>query len=129
MAFAGDPPAAPVARVAPTLSAPYWTQANCLLAAADAAAKSLDMLFTMRNAGRYDFVEHDPLARPFVTHGRVVAGFSQAGLFSADLFLSYQLHKHGHRHAAQAVLIFGSALNTTGAVTSALDGNQTLRRK
>ena len=89
-----------------------------MLVTADAAAKSADMFFTMRNAGRYDFVEHDPLARPFVTHGRALAGISQGALFSTDLFLSHELHRHGHPRLARAVLFCGSAMNTMGAVVS-----------
>jgi len=127
LAFAGDPPASPITRSIPMPKPRYWTRANSMLVAADAAAKSVDMFFTMRNAGRYDFAEHDPLARPFVTHGRTLAGFSQGTLFSADVLLSYQLHKHGHRRLAKALLVFGSALNTTGAITSALDGNQVFK--
>ena len=124
LVFAGDPPATPVRLPASLHRDRYWTRANFLLVAADAAAKSTDMLFTMRNAGHCNFVEHDPLARPFVTHGRTLAGLSQAALFSGDLFLSYQLHKHGHARAAKAVLIFGATLSAAGAITSALDGNQ-----
>jgi hypothetical protein len=126
LAFAGDPPALPITRSVPVppIKPRYWTRENALLIAADAAAKSSDMFFTMRNAGRYDFIEHDPLARPFVTHGRAVAGLSQGALFSSDVFMSYQLHKHGHPRLAKAVFIFGSSLNTTGAVISALGGHQ-----
>ena len=131
LAFAGDPPALPVvhsASVPVSMNKPrYWTRENSLLVAADAAAKSADMFFTMRNAGRYDFVEHDPLARPFVTHGRTFAGLSQGALFSTDVFLSYQLHKHGHRRLAKAVLLIGSTLNTTGGIASALEGNQAIK--
>jgi len=127
LAFAGGPPALPVTRTAPVIKTEYWTRANSLLVVADAAAKSIDMLFTMRNAGRCDFVEHDPLARPFVTHGRTLAGVSEGVLFSTDVLLSFELQKHGHRRIAKAVLIFGSALNTTGAISSARHGNEVLK--
>jgi hypothetical protein len=127
LALAGDPPALSLARSAPAPKPRYWTRENSLLIAADATAKSFDMVFTMRNFGRYEFVEHDPLARPFVTHGRTLAGFSEGVLFSADVLLSHQLHKHGHPRLAKAMLVFGSTLNASGAVTSALDGNQARR--
>jgi hypothetical protein len=117
-AFAGDPGLVRITQYSPASKPRDWTRENWMLVAADAAAKSADMFFTMRNAGRYDFVEHDPLARPFVTHGRALAGISQGALFSADLFLSHELYRHAHSRLARVVLFCGAAMNSTGAVIS-----------
>lgn len=97
----------------------YWTASNAALVATDAVAKSGDMMFTMRNAGRPNFQEHDPLARPFVTHGRAIAGVSEGLMFAGEVFVSYQLHKHGHHKLAKVVLMLGIGGNTTGMATSA----------
>jgi hypothetical protein len=96
----------------------YLTGANRALIALDAVAKSADELFTMRNAGRMGFEEHDPLARPFVSHGRAIAGVSQGLLFAGEIFTSYELHRHGHAKLAKAVLLLGIGGNTTGIATS-----------
>jgi len=104
---------------APEPQPKFWTRGEILLATADAAAKSADMVFTMQNARGYDFVENDPVGRPFVTHGRAIAGVSQGALFLTDVFLSYQFHKHGHPRLAKAVLICGFGLNSAGASGSA----------
>lgn len=96
----------------------YWTATNIVLVAADAAAKTVDMMFTMRNAGAANFQEHDPLARPFVTHGRVLAGAGQGILFAGEVFASYELNKHGRRKAAKALLLLGIGGNTAGIATS-----------
>lgn len=96
----------------------YWTNPNISLVVADAAAKSVDMIFTMRNAGAVNFQEHDPLARPFVTHGRPIAGAAQGLPFAAEVFASYELNKHGHRKAAKILLLLGIGGNTAGIATS-----------
>ncbi|HZC22739.1 MAG TPA: hypothetical protein VE866_05315 [Candidatus Binatia bacterium] len=96
----------------------YWTKTNTALVATDALAKSLDMMFTMRNAGKPNFQEHDPLARPFVTHGRAIAGVGQGLLFAGEVFSSYELNKHGHRKLAKVVLLLGIGGNTAGVATS-----------
>ena len=96
----------------------YWTASNTALIVTDALAKSGDMLFTMRNAARPDFQEHDPLARPFVTHGPVIAGASQGLMFAGEVFASYELHKHGHRRMAKILLLLGIGGNTAGIATS-----------
>jgi len=96
----------------------YWTASNTALVVADALAKSSDMFFTMRNAGRPDFQEYDPVARPFVTHGPVIAGASQGLMFAGEVFASYEFHKHGHRRMAKIVLLFGIGGNSAGIATS-----------
>lgn len=96
----------------------YWTVSNTTLVVADAVAKSGDMFFTMQNAARPNFQEHDPLARPFVTHGCVVAGASEGLFFATEVFASYELHKHGHRRMAKVVLLLGAGGNTAGIATS-----------
>ena len=96
----------------------YWTKTNTALVVSDALAKSVDMMFTMRNAGKPNFQEHDPLARPFVTHGRAIAGVAQGFLFAGEVFASYELHKHGHRKLAKVLLLLGIGGNTAGIATS-----------
>lgn len=96
----------------------YWTKTNTALVVSDALAKSLDMTFTMRNAGKPNFQEHDPLARPFVTHGRAIAGLAQGLLFAGEVFSSYELNKHGHRKLAKVLLLLGIGGNTAGIATS-----------
>jgi hypothetical protein len=102
----------------PGVASTYWSRTNIALVAVDALAKSVDEAFTMRNAGRPNFEEHDPLARPFVTHGRAIAGTSQGLLFAGEVFTSYELHKHGHGKIAKAVLLLGIGGNTVGIATS-----------
>jgi hypothetical protein len=96
----------------------YLTKLNITLVTVDALAKSADELFTMQNAARPGFQEHDPLARPFVTHGRAIAGTSEGLLFAGEVFTSYELHKHGHRRLAKAVLLLGIGSNTAGIATT-----------
>jgi hypothetical protein len=115
MGAASSPPDAPLPEVA---SSSFWSKPNIALIAADALAKSGDEFFTMWNAGRPDFYERDPLARPFVMHGRAIAGVSQGLLFAGEVFTSYELHKHGHPRIAKALLLLGISGNTTGIATS-----------
>ena len=96
----------------------FWTPMTATLVAADAFVKSYDMWSTMWNAGRYKFVERDPLARPFVHSGPVVAGGSQAVVFAAELFTSYELHKHGHPKLARGIFLIGIGGNVVGIATS-----------
>lgn len=96
----------------------YWTKLNIALVSADAAAKSMDEWYTMRDASLPDFHENDPLARPFVTHGRFIAGASQGVLFAAEVFTSYELNKHGHPKMAKILLLVGIGGNTAGVATS-----------
>jgi len=114
-AVAQDVPQAPQAPQAPSS---YWTKTNIALIAGDATAKSIDMAFTMRNWGRFNFQEHDPLARPFVHSGPVVASAAQGMLFAAETFASYELHRHGHTKMEKAVLMLAIGGNTAGIVTS-----------
>lgn len=97
---------------------PYWTKRSIALIAADALAKSADMAFTMRNAGRPNFQEHDPLASPFVHSGPVLAGASQGLLFASEVFASYELHKHGHPKMSRILLMVGTSGNSLGIATS-----------
>ena len=107
-----------VAADVPEAPSSYWTKTNIALIAGDATAKSIDMAFTMRNWGRLNFQEHDPLARPFVQRGPVVASVAQGMLFAAETFASYELHKHGHKKMEKAVLILAIGGNTAGIATS-----------
>lgn len=102
----------------PEARSPYWTKTSIALIAADALAKSADMAFTMRNAGRPNFQEHDPLASPFVHSGPVLAGTSQGLLFASEVFASYELHKHGHRKMSRILLMVGAGGNALGIATS-----------
>lgn len=96
----------------------YWTKTNIALIAADAAVKSADMAFTMRNYERPGFQEHDPLARPFVHSGPVLAGVAQGALFATEIFTSYELHKHGHRKMEKFVLMLAVGGHSAGIATS-----------
>jgi hypothetical protein len=117
---AATPPGPLSIQEIPTLpeTSSFWAKKNCVLITADALAKSGDMLFTMKNEGKPGFVENDPLARPFVRNGPVVAGFSQGLLFAGEVFTSYELHKHGHPRMAKAVLLLGIGGNSMGMATS-----------
>ena len=96
----------------------YWTKTNFSLIAADAAAKSVDMAYTMRNYGRPGFEEHDPLARPFVHSGPLLAGVAQGALFATEVSTSYELHRHGHWKMEKFVMMLGISGNTAGIATS-----------
>ena len=102
----------------PTAPSPYLTKTNIGLITADAAAKSVDMAFTMRNYELPDFREHDPLASPFVHSGPAFAGIAQGLLFATEVFVSYELHKRGHRKMGKVVLLLGIGGNTAGIATS-----------
>jgi hypothetical protein len=118
---AANPPTPIVATsktAATTKASAIWTKENLTLMTMDALAKSGDMWFTMRNAGRPNFVEHDPLGRPFVDHGRAVAGISQGMLFAGEVFVSYELKRHSHPGMARAVMLLGIGGNTAGIATS-----------
>jgi len=103
---------------APQAPSSYWTKTNIALIAGDATAKSIDMAFTVRNWERFNFQEHDPLARPFVHSGPVVASAAQGVLFAAETFTSYELHRHGHKKIEKVVLMLAIGGNTAGIVTS-----------
>lgn len=107
-----------VAQDVPEAPSSYWTKTNIALIAGDATAKSLDMAFTMRNWARPGYQEHDPLARPFVHSGPVVASVAQGMLFGAETFASYELHKHGHEKMEKVVLMLAIGGNTAGIATS-----------
>jgi hypothetical protein len=96
----------------------YWTSANIALTSTAAVAASVDMGFTMRNSGRQDFQENDPLARPFVHSGPAVAGASQGLLFATAVFTSYELHRRGHDKMAKFVLLLSIGGHATGIATS-----------
>ncbi|HVI09435.1 MAG TPA: hypothetical protein VND65_14195 [Candidatus Binatia bacterium] len=125
-ASAGEPPEAPSPQPAafvseiPTTPKParFWTPINLALVSADGFLKSYDMWSTMRNASRPNFVEHDPIARPFVHSGPVVAGLSQGALFATEVFTSYLLNKRGHRTMAKSLLLFAIGGNSAGIATS-----------
>ena len=105
------------------------------LLAIDGAAKIADFYFTTHNAefqtvckkntsvGDYCYSgsggESNPIARPFVTHGRPLAAGYFAGCFVLDAVLSHELRKHGHPRMARAVLLFGIADNGIAAGMSA----------
>jgi hypothetical protein len=111
------------------------------LLAIDGAAKVADFYFTTRNTGLqtvcspttstnlgycYSFRggEPNPIARPFVTHGRPLAAGYFAGCFVLDAVLSHELRKHGHPRMARAVLLFGIADNGGAAAWSARESVQ-----
>lgn len=102
----------------PESPTPYWTKPTIALVSLDAAAKSADMAFTMRNYSRPYFQEYDPMARPFVHSGPILAGFSQGALFASEVFTSYELNKHGHPKMARALLLIGAGGNITGIACS-----------
>ena len=107
-----------VAQDAPEAPSSYWTKTNIALIAGDATAKSIDMAFTMRNWARPGFQEHDPLARPFVHSGPVVASVAQGMLFAAETFASYELHRHRHTKLEKVVFLLAIGGNTAGIATS-----------
>ncbi len=105
------------------------------LLAIDGAVKIADFYFTTHNAafqtvcktntsvGNYCYSgnggESNPIARPFVTHGRPLAAAYFAGAFVLDTVASHELRKHGHPKLARAVLLFGIADNGIAAAMSA----------
>jgi hypothetical protein len=105
------------------------------LLAIDGAAKVADFYFTTHNAafqtvcktntpwGSYCYSgsggESNPIARPFVTHGRPLAAGYFVGCFVLDAVLSHEFRKHGHPRMARAVLLFGIADNGIAAAMSA----------
>jgi hypothetical protein len=99
------------------------TRTDRALLAIDGAAKVADFYFTTQNTARsaslYSIRESNPIARPFVTHGRPLAAGYFAGCFVLDAVLSHELRKHGHPKMARAVLLFGIADNGIAAATSA----------
>jgi hypothetical protein len=97
-------------------STTFWTKANTTLLALDAAAKSADFYFTMRGMDHPGLaLESDPIARPFVSHGNVLAVGYFGGLLVMDAAVSYELHKHHHDRLSKGVLIFGIVNNGYGA--------------
>jgi hypothetical protein len=88
------------------------------LVALDALAKSADMMNTMKNTSYANFQEYDPLGRPFVQHGRAIAGASQGLLFAGEVFVSYELKRHNRPKMAHTVLLLGIGGNTAGIVSS-----------
>lgn len=114
------------------------TRTDRALLAIDGAAKVADFYFTTRNVsfqtvcktntsvGDYCYSgrgqEANPLARPFVTHGRAVAAGYFAGAFVLDAVVSQQLRKHGHPKLARAVVLFG-IVNSAGAATISARGS------
>jgi hypothetical protein len=93
------------------------------LLAIDGAAKVADFYFTTQNtdlpASLYVRRESNPLARPFVMHGRPLAAGYFAGCFVLDAVLSHEFRKYGHPRIARAVLLFGIADNGIAAEMSA----------
>jgi hypothetical protein len=98
---------------------PFFTKTTAGLFAADVAAKSFDYALTRRNFSTGTGKEDNPLLRPFMTHGKAVAAASTFGALAGETFLSWQLHKHGHRKLSRAVWLIGIASNTYGAIYSA----------
>ena len=119
---------------------PFITKTTGVLLIADAAAKSADFYFTMRlTVPKYTYAcgdipgkgyecypatishlqELDPIARPFVTHGRPLAAAFFAGSFGLDTVAAYELHKYRGNRWAQGLLLIGIGDNLSGAVHSA----------
>jgi hypothetical protein len=98
------------------------------LLAIDGAVKAADFYFTTKNtaapASLYVRRESNPIARPFVMHGRPLAAGYFAGCFVLDAVLSHEFRKHGHPKMARAVLLFGIADNGGAAAMSAHGGAQ-----
>jgi hypothetical protein len=123
LAVASDLPGAPSPywiKPAVKAEAPsaYWTRMTISLVALDALAKSADMMNTMKNTDHPNFQEYDPLGRPFVEHGRAIAGVSQSLLFAGEVFVSYELKRHNRPRMAHAILLLGIGGNTAGIVSS-----------
>jgi hypothetical protein len=93
------------------------------LLAIDGAAKVADFYFTTQNtalpASLYVRRESNPIARPFVTHGRPLAAGYFAACFALDAIASHELRKHGHPKLARAVVLFGIVDNGAAAAMSA----------
>jgi hypothetical protein len=119
---------------------PFITKSTGVLLIADAGAKAADFYFTMRlTVPKYTYAcgdipgkghecwpttvthlqELDPIARPFVTHGRPLAAAYFATSFGIDTFAAYELHKHRGNRWAQGLLLIGIGDNVAGAVHSA----------
>jgi hypothetical protein len=100
---------------------PFWTKSTVTLASLDAAAKSADYYFTMRNFSRtqkgFQMAEDNPIARPFVLRGPAVGAVFFAGGWAIDVGAGYLLRKRFPRWKF-VPLISGIAQNTDGAIQS-----------
>ena len=74
------------------------------ISVAQFAAHGADAFFTYRNMHSHNFVEHDPLARPFVHNDGILIAGSAVGLFG-ELFIERTLRKTGHRKLANAIAL------------------------
>ena len=82
------------------------------------AAHGADAFFTYQDMHSYNFVEHDPLARPFVHNDAIFITGSAVGLFG-ELFIERALRKTGHRKLANAIALVSIGGHTWGATYSA----------
>lgn len=87
---------------------------------AQLAAHGADAFFTYRDMHSYNFVEHDPLARPFVHNDAIFIAGSAIGLFG-ELFIEKTLRKRGHRQIADALALVSISGHTWGATYSAIN--------
>ncbi len=90
---------------------------------ADAVATSADFAFTHRLTTEPIFIENDPLARPFVTHGTPLQVAFFAAKFAVFETTAWQLRKHHHTKLAASVQAFSIGLSTDGAWHSAFGYN------
>ena len=86
---------------------------------ADCMATSADFAFTYRLRTEPVFVEHDPIARPFVTHGTPLMAAFFAGKVAAFEGTAWVLRKKHHDRVAAVIQSFSVGLSLDGAVTSA----------
>jgi hypothetical protein len=87
------------------------------------AAHGADAFFTYRDMHSPNFVERDPLARPFVHNDAIFIAGSVVGLFG-ELFIERQLRKTGHQKLANAIALVSIGGHTWGATYSAANHNE-----
>lgn len=87
-------------------SHPFMSKGNLALWAADGAAKAFDGAATGRVMSGPGAVEHDPIARPFVTNTPGQIAYFSASL-AGDIAISYLFHKTGHHKLEKVVMLIG----------------------
>lgn len=84
------------------------------------AAHGADAFFTYQDKHSQNFVERDPMARPFVHNDAIFIAGSAVGLFS-ELVIERELRKRGHRKIADAIALVSISGHTWGATYSAIN--------
>jgi len=87
------------------------------------AANGADFYYTNRNAHTPKFVEFDPIARPFVTHGTPLRAAYFATYVGGAIAGAELLEYFGHPKVALALRAAQIEENTRGAIISATHEN------